>query len=275
VDNRALISRINRNKINDSPALEMFDVQVIAEGKRSKKSLAVVSEEPVSLVINGRELLTMLCTPENIEELAAGFLWNEGLVQSPDDILSLDVSSSKRVLISLRNKKIDADFRNLKLSFTSGCGRGAVLHDSSNHRRIKPKEFDAVFPEAIFHDRMLELLQHAKLYNSAGSIHCTGLADKNNLIFAFEDIGRHNAADKVIGKIFLDRIDVSERMMLTTGRMSSEIVGKAARAGVPILASISGPTSLAVEAACYYNITLIGYLRGTGFRVYAHGERIT
>ncbi len=258
----------------DDKCIEHFDVEISSSGAKEIISLPIVTESLVVLSINGQELVTILCTPANIEELIAGFLWNEGVVKSPDEIQSIDVSADGQVSVSIPTARIDVDFKNYKPSFTSGCGRGTVLHDSTDHKRLKPREFDVTITEEIIYQRMMQLLQEARLYNAAGSIHCTGLADMKKLLFAFEDIGRHNAADKVIGKIFLDRLDASNMLMLTTGRMSSEIVGKAARAGIPILVSLSGPTNLAVEAACYYNMTMIGYVRKTVFRVYAHAERI-
>jgi FdhD protein len=255
-------------------SLENFDVVTVGPESVQHENLPVITEVPLDIVINGHELLTMLCTPVNLKELVVGFLWGEGLLNSREDIKSLELTPDNKALVKLPEKNMEDEERWLHPSITSGCGRGTVFYSTSNLSRIKPRDFDITLPADVIYPRAQELIRSASLYNMAGAIHCTGLANRERVLFAFEDIGRHNAADKVIGKILLEEIDTGDKIMLTTGRMTSEITAKAARGGVPILASLSGPSHLAVEAACYYNMTMIGYVRKDNLLIYSHPERI-
>ncbi len=226
-------------------------------------------EEMITLYVNGQALVNLMCTPIQMEELALGFLFNEGLVEKMDDVAVLELCGGERCVdVWLEH---DVETPQLRV-ITSGCSGGTTFEDAAGaHHQIRSNA--RVTPQQV--TRLAEALSDAAaLYNRAGGIHTTALSDGERLLFVAEDIGRHNTLDKVAGTCLRQGHVMRDHILLTSGRVSSEMVNKVARMKVPIVISRTSPTSLSAQLARAWGITLVGYTRRRSFRVYAGEERI-
>jgi FdhD protein len=230
-----------------------------------------IVEAPVSLTINGEVWLTFMCTPVNLEALAVGFLYNEGIIQKMDEVGDVRVCEhGDNVDVWLNHEaQQPTSWRR-----TSGCTGGVTAVDllakpnvSLNGNSLK------VRPEAI--GRLVEMLFEAQvLYRQTGGVHTSILSDGEKILLSAEDIGRHNTLDKIAGLCLMNDIWPEVRVLITTGRISSEMLQKAAQLTVSILISRTSPSSLSIEMAERYGITLIGYARKHRFNVYSNSQRV-
>ena len=230
-----------------------------------------IVEMPVSLTVNSEVWITFMCTPVNLEALAVGFLYNEGIIEKMDEVSNVHVCEhGDNVDVWLNHEaQQPTSWRR-----TSGCTGGVTAVDllakpnvSLNGNSLK------VQPEAIGH--LVEMLFEVQsLYRETGGVHTSALSDGGKILLSAEDIGRHNTLDKIAGLCLMNDIWPEVRFLMTTGRISSEMLQKAARLQVPILISRTSPSSLSIEMAERYGITLIGYARKHRFNVYSNGERV-
>lgn len=229
----------------------------------------VIGEASISMSVNGVPWLAFLCTPTRLEALAAGFLFNEGIIQTGEEIASIGLCCQGSNIDVWLHRSVEKPTQWRK---TSGCTGGATRGDS-------PAPLPAVqsgwmiSPEEI--SRCMEqLLQGQDLYRNVRGVHCSALSDGERILALAEDIGRHNTLDKIAGIMLMEKIDGSNRMVLTTGRVSSEMLQKSARLGAAIVVSRTSPSSLSIQLAREFGLTLIGYARRGSFNVYAHPERL-
>ncbi len=230
-----------------------------------------IVETPVSLTVNGQAWITFMCTPVDLEAMAVGFLFNEGIIESMDEVSDVRVCEhGDNVDVWLNHDaQQPASWRR-----TSGCTGGVTAVDALARPDVS---FDGgrprVQPQAI--GRLVEMLFDAQdLYRETGGVHTSALTDGERILLSAEDIGRHNTLDKIAGLCLMKNIWPETRILITTGRISSEMLQKAARMGAPILISRTSPSSLSIEMAERYGVTLIGYARRNRFNLYAHPERI-
>jgi FdhD protein len=229
----------------------------------------VPMEETITLHINGQPLVRLMCTPTQLEELALGFLFNEGLIEGPDEMEEVKVlelrDGSRWLDVWLSHEVEPPKLR----AITSGCSGGTTFETTSS-----PVESSlCVTPQQVTH-LIEDLSRNAALYKRAGGLHVSALADGERLVCVAEDIGRHNAVDKIAGVCLRQGWPMRDCILLTSGRISSEMVGKAARMQVPVVVSRTSPTSLSIQLAQAWGVTLIGYTRRRSFRVYAGAERV-
>lgn len=229
----------------------------------------VVAEMPVSLSVNGKKWLAFLCSPRDLKELATGFLFNENLIDSYDEIADIYICDKNENIDVWLTKDIEEpeDWRR-----TSGCSGGYTSAVLDRHSPIKGDQFH-IKPEQIT-DLVLQLYQSQEIYKQAGGIHSSALSDGDQLIKVMEDVGRHNTLDKIQGWKLINKFSDPTPVILTTGRVSSEMLQKATRIGAVIVISHTSPTSLSVELADKLGITLVGYARNNGFKVYTHKNRV-
>ncbi len=251
-----------------------FQIEKVSDKGRQEEETFIVAEKPVTLFLNEKEVVTLLATPKNLKELAVGFMLSEGWLREDKPIgkVEVDRQGNVRVRVNYRLALTEKVF--LRRTITSGCGRGMIFYnvlDSAGARKIHYR--GRISASDIF-GLMQELSRVSFLYRKSGSVHGAALAEGQQILFFCEDIGRHNAVDKVLGAAFLKGIKPAGKILLTSGRVSSEILIKVMKRQVPFLCSYSGPTDLAVEMARQMGITLIGYVRGSRMRIYAHGERV-
>lgn len=228
----------------------------------------VIDEVLVSIYVNVEEIATVMCSPIDEDALAIGFLYNEHLIETIEDIAHLQMNVSRSVVdIFLQH----SDFEPMRrLVITSGCGGGVATLS----QQYEPLDSDFSTTADIIFARMRELRGEATLYNAVRGVHTAVLADEETILLSAEDVGRHNTIDKIAGKALLGNIDTRDKLLLATGRISSEMVHKARRMNIPIVISRTAPTRLALELAAIWNICLLGYVRQNKMRVYTMPERI-
>jgi len=236
---------------------------------------AVVEEALVCLTLNGEELATVMCTPRDLPELALGFLYNEGVIDGLDDVRALTVSKGKTCVdVWLHNMDARPPRRAI---ITAGCGGGITFDDLSAAHPPLTSDLRAT-PEQIA-ALMRQLHLGAAVYQQARGIHTAVLADpcapgQECFLLQVEDIGRHNCLDKLQGAALLAGVSTRDRILLSSGRISSEMINKARRLQTPIVCSRTSPTSLSVALAEAWNMTIVAYVRQERMRVYTHEERV-
>lgn len=228
-----------------------------------------------TLYLNDTEVLTFMVTPEKLKELAAGFLLSAGVISRRENIKKILVKEDDGLIWAETTAGTDVIQKLLSRRYlTSGCGGGNMLGDPLTALSLKPSDSELKITAASA-SRIVELmLEKAALYLESGGLHGAGLFIENEIIYLAEDIGRHNAVDKVLGAALLDNLATVDKVLSTTGRISSEMLIKAARSGVPIILSRTSPTALAVQLADKLNITVAGYVRPRSMKIYSCDWRI-
>jgi FdhD protein len=255
--------------------VEKVDIYRVTRDSKQAGEDIVVKELPLTILLNGRELVTLLCSPANLKYLAIGFLLSEGLLRGRNDIKSITDDEQRGIVrvetVTDLNGEEEQVFKRI---ITPGCGRGAAFYSSADAvgmREVK-SELQVNGAEIL---ELMTLFQHlSETYRATGGVHSAALCDNKSLNIFSEDIGRHNAIDKIFGQCLWEGISTNNQIVLTSGRISSEIVIKIARNNIPVLASKSAPTNTAVKLADLLGITLIGFVRGTRMNVYSHHQRI-
>ena len=235
----------------------------------------VAKESPLTIILNNRELVTLLCSPENLRYLAVGFLFSEGLLKSKDEIKKIMVDDRRGVVrVETEGDEEPASDALFKRFITSGCGRGASFYsaiDAQDQVKVESQvKISTLEVLALVH----EFQHRSQIYRSTGGVHSAALCDIRDVLVFGEDIGRHNAVDKIFGSCILNDIATDDHIIITSGRISSEILLKIARRNVPIIVSKSAPTNLGVRLANDLGVTLVGFVRGKRMNVYTHDERI-
>lgn len=242
----------------------------VGVGSPQEISGEIVAESLVCISVNGKELSSFMCSPSDLEELALGFLYNEGLISGMDDVRSVHLSKGDTCADVWLNR---LDFTVPERSIvTAGCGGGITFDDLSQSH--EPLTSEIVVRSDVLVNHMKELHLGAQFYKRARGIHTAALANDQTLLLQVEDVGRHNCLDKLAGAALLNDIETRDRIILSSGRVSSEMVNKARRLEAPIICSRTSPTSLSVALAEAWNLTIVAYLRQDRMRIYSHQERI-
>lgn len=238
-------------------------------GSWEKIDSGIIVESPVSLTVNGEIWLTFMCTPTDLEALAVGFLFNEGVIESRLEVADVHVcehGENVDVWLSHAVEK-PKEWRR-----TSGCTGGVTAAEFESPLPIALNGF-SISPQEI-NQLINQLFESQDLYRQVGGVHTSALSDGQAVRVIAEDIGRHNSVDKLAGICLLNQIEMPRKILLTTGRVSSEMLQKTARLGAAIVISRTSPSSLSIELAEKLGVTLIGYARRDRFSVYAHPERV-
>jgi len=237
------------------------------------RELRVAGEFPLTLKVDGRELVTLMTLGTRPEELALGYLRNQRLIERIEDIASVAVDWDRGVaLIETAHGQgiIDWEKKLANRTVTTGCGQGTVFSCTLD------KLYDVRLPrvtvrQSLIYALLRALAQENEIYRSAGAVHGCALCRGTDVLLFVEDVGRHNAADAIAGRMWLDGIDGGDTIFYTTGRLTSEIVMKAAHMGIPVLLSRSGITHMGLELARELGIVMIARAKGEHFLVY-HGD---
>jgi len=231
----------------------------------------IIVELLVELLLNGRLLVRFSCLPDKLEDLTLGFLVSEGLVTGADGVSEINVSDDRA---AIRVKAEVDPFRLVafrqRLAMSSGCGGGAScveedLPECASKATFRPEDVS---------ERMKELQHASEVFRETGGVHCSAATDGKELFAFAEDLGRHNAVDKTIGLCVSAGRDLSELAVLTTGRLSADILSKAIRVGLPMLVSRGAATSRAVELAEPARVTTVGFARGPNMNIYTAAWRL-
>ncbi len=255
----------------------------------------VIAETPWALYINGQEWLTFMCSPVGLHHLALGFMLSEGLIDGLDDLWRLKVHlDDDRVYMLFPEAGIDGELRmgaceeavgsievrlrrplpprREKRIITSGCGGGVTFDDLSGDRPPLASEL-RVTPAQIA-SLMRQLNESAGLYRASRGVHTSALSDGESLLAIAEDVGRHNTLDKLRGAALLAATSTRDRILVSSGRISSEMITKARKMEAPIVVSRTSPTVMSIRLAKSWNMTIVGYVRGRQMRIYSGAERI-
>jgi len=255
------------------------DVRRYANGIWSAEASGTPAETPVTLTVNGEPWLEFMCTPEYLEALAVGFLFNEGLIDSAAEVAQVHVCAAGDNVDVWTARPLEKPARWRR---TSGCTGGVTAAGDEPHPvelptppRGMPVRFEEIsFTPKQISDLILALLDAQRLHRQSGGVHASAISDGEKLLLSCEDVGRHNTLDKLAGRILLETVTAPRRVILTTGRISSEMLQKSARMGTAVVVSCTSPTSIAVQMAEAWGLTLIGYAHSNRFTVYAHAERL-
>ena len=264
-------------------SVEVTQVMEWAEGCARTVQDSLAAEEPLEIRIGDTPLTVTMRTPGDDLELAAGFLLTEGIIETADQIAELRSAQSNPgvksnvVQVELQNASFELDDLQLNFFAASSCGIcGKASIDAVRSRLLNPPNPDFRVEAELLLSLPEALRSSQDVFQRTGGLHAAALFDSSGgLLVVREDIGRHNAVDKVIGWALLDhRVPLGNSVLLVSGRGGFEIVQKALVAGVPVLASVSAPSSLAVQLARELRMTLVGFLRGRRFVIYSGEERV-
>ncbi|MFC1943920.1 formate dehydrogenase accessory sulfurtransferase FdhD [Chloroflexota bacterium] len=259
----------NESVIIGDEAVEGIALDTYSEGVWSPGTAEVVRELPLALYLNGEELVTILCTPQKLNCLVLGFLYLEGIIEDIGEVSYMRVCLEESLAeIRLSHGYTPPE----KAILTSGCGGGRSF--TKGLEGIRPLDSDLVIEPGALLKAMSQMLKAAALYRRCGGVHTSALSNGKDLVAVGEDVGRHNTIDKLQGECMLTGRSTKDMLLVTTGRLSSEMLLKAARMETPVVVSRSSPTDRAISLAREQGITLVGYARGQRFSVYAHGERL-
>jgi FdhD protein len=261
-------------------AVEVLDCRAGARSQRKEDTLA--REEPLEIRIRGRSIAVTMRTPGNDRELAAGFLFTEGIIHQRRDVIDiapcLQSDCPENVLNVVLAPALEVDFQRLTrhVFATSSCGLCGKASIDAVHQNFPPVQSDITVLFKILAELPGRMREAQRTFDRTGGLHAAAVFDANGgLIGLCEDVGRHNAVDKVIGQGFLNgQLPFGDHILLVSGRASFEIMQKALAARIPIVCAISAPSSLAVEFANESGQTLVGFLRDGGMNVYSRSERV-
>ena len=262
-------------------------VDITRINKKIKQNVndIILIETPVDLLVNGKPLVNIVCLAKDLEFLGIGFLYSIGLINSFSDIEDISVNEIENKIEIKLKKDIDVDLELLQKNPVSrvidtSCGISSPWRDvikkslNTQKQNMETKDNYRVSAE-IISNAVLEMQKKTPLFRETGGCHGAALFNqKGNIISVLEDIGRHNAIDKVIGYALSQHIDMSFTFLTTTGRLTGDSVLKAIRANIPILASLSAAIESGVRLAFGYGLTLIGFVRGKKMNIYCHPYRI-
>jgi len=250
---------------------EFSILRINREGREEIKD-KVVQEYAFTVILNNQELVTLLCSPTNLKYLAAGFLFSEGFVKNKEEIKKITLNEQRGVAYVETSGTEKPDL--FKRFITSGCGRGAIFYsavDAQNVAKVTSQmKISANEVLALTNEFQLR----SRIYRETGGIHGSALCDTKSILIFSGDIGRHNAIDKVFGECILKDISVDDRILITSGRISSEALLKVVKRNIPIIASISAATDMAINLAADFGVTLIGFVRGKRMNIYTNSWRV-
>jgi len=242
------------------------------EGRAIETSVTV--ERPLTLYLNGQDVVTMMTIGDYPEYLAVGYLRNQNMLRTDDEITGIDYDDEVEVVVVRTARKTDYEKKLKKKTLTSGCAQGTVFGDvmETFESTVLPKDVEL---RTSWLYRLFKTINTTpSLYLEAGAIHGCALCREDRVLIYMEDVGRHNAVDKIAGYMHLEGIGASDKTFFTTGRLTSEMVIKTVQMGIPILISRSGFTAWGVELARQADLTLVGRAKGKRFIALAGEHRI-
>ena len=234
----------------------------------------VVHERPLTIFLNGQEIITAMTIGDHPDWLAVGYLLNQGMLHVDDEITGIEYDEDLEVVVVRTARETDYEEKLKKKVRTSGCAQGTVFGDVMENFETARLSDDAVIRTSWLHALTRKINTAPSLYLKAGAIHGCVLCEEDRPLVYLEDVGRHNAVDKIAGWMFLNKIRPDNKIFYTTGRLTSEMIIKCVGMGVPILVSRSGFTAWGVDLARQVGLTLIGRARGKRFLVLSGEQRI-
>ena len=254
-----------------------FDVTAVDENG-TVRDVPIAGEHPLTLYVDKQEILTLMTLGAAPEALAIGYLRNQRLVQSLDEIVAVQVDwETNSVAVRTRHGLADLEAKTSKRTKTSGCGQGTVFGDLMEDIDNVTLPQDATLSKSALYELLDKVRVHETIYKQAGAVHGCALAsnegDASRILMFIEDVGRHNAVDKIAGWMFQEKIDPADKIFYTTGRLTSEMVIKAAQMRIPFLVSRSGLTHMGYRIAQQVGMTMIGRATNKHYLLFTGAER--
>ncbi|WP_284140251.1 MULTISPECIES: formate dehydrogenase accessory sulfurtransferase FdhD [unclassified Virgibacillus] len=240
---------------------------------RSQKQEVVATEFPLTVIVNGEEFATMVCSPSHLKELIVGFLASEGIIRHYDELLSLDIDETQGFAYVEINKPIKQQDHS-KRFIGSCCGKSRQFYFKSDVKTAKTIRNKISLTATQCYNLMGQLQLQSNSFHITGGVHNAALCNVEQVLAIRTDIGRHNALDKLYGDILIKQIPLHDKVIAFSGRVSSEVLLKISKIGIGILLSKSAPTDLALQLANDLGITVIGFIRGKKMNVYTNAWRI-
>jgi FdhD protein len=263
--------------LTDAARPATFNVRSVDE-KGEVREVPVAGEHPLTIYVDKQELLTLMTLGGAPEALAIGYLRNQRLVHSIDEIVSVQVDwECNACAVNTRHGLADLAAKTAKRTKTTGCGQGTVFGDLMDEIDSVKLPAGARLTQGTLYDLLDRVRLHETIYKQAGAVHGCALAqndpDGARILMFVEDVGRHNAVDAIAGRMWLDRLEGGDKIFYTTGRLTSEMVIKAAQMGIPFLVSRSGLTQMGYEIAQKVGLTMIGRAVNKHFLLFTGAER--
>lgn len=245
------------------------------KGRVSEVPDVVVCEYPFTIYINGEETVTLMCSPKSFSHLTLGYLLSEGFINEKSDMESVKIDEEKgAAYVKLSKEAGSLTYSKGRRKPAKGCSGGAIFYNACDFMQFKPLDNKL----QIRHNNILSLMEEfaakSEIFRDTGGVHGAALSDGEKILIFNEDIGRHNALDKVIGEAFEQDMAFENKIILTSGRVSSEMLIKTAKRNIPVIISRSAPMDLALKIAKEINLTIIGFARGKRMNVYTGKERV-
>ncbi|MDO8568897.1 MAG: formate dehydrogenase accessory sulfurtransferase FdhD [Dehalococcoidales bacterium] len=253
--------------LTDSTIAANLTARLFSGQDWTKTPVCVPSELPLTIFVNQQEVVTILCTPTKLNCLVLGFLYSEGVIADVREVASMRICEDEPVAdvrLTHAGYKVPP-----KRTLTSGCGSGASFNNKG-----QKVESDLVISAGEVLALMRQLYQQQELFQQCGGVHASALCDRKQILVSAEDIGRHNTLDKILGECLLKKQSTRDGILLTTGRISSEMLVKAARMQTPVVVSRGSPTERAVRLGQEFDITVIGYARSNRLTVFSGEKRV-
>ena len=262
---------IIKPKINDTNLTK----KIFGYDENFKKTLInVIEEKPLTLYLNDQEIVTMMTINDFPKFLSIGYLLNQNMISNKTKIEAVDYEADLRVIVIRTKKKTNFEIKLRKKTITSGCAQGTLFGDvMESFDKIKLSKKTFIKKDWIY-DLSKKINNTPSLYLKAGAIHGCVLCHKNTPLLYMEDVGRHNAIDKIAGYMFLNKVKPNDKIFYTTGRLTSEMIIKSVNMRIPVVISRSGFTASGVELARRADLTLIGRAKGKRFTVLSGEKRI-
>jgi len=255
---------------------EKFSIFRIKGNEKIQLADSIIREYALTIFLNNQELVTLICSPSELKNLVLGYLVSEELVKNQEEIKNMVLEEKKGLIWVETTNEINLFKGHLpKRIITSGCAGGVTLYAlDGTAEQYKEVSSEVKTSPAEVLSLVSQVHQQAQIYRATGGTHCAALCESKNILVFSEDIGRHNAIDKVFGKALVEDFFTADKIIITSGRVSSEILLKVAKRNIPVIASISAPTHQSVKLAHKMKITLIGFARGKRMNIYTHDWRI-
>lgn len=235
----------------------------------------VVCEYPLTIYINKEEIVTLLCSPKSLDYLTLGFLLSEGIIKEKAEINSIEIDEENgKAHVNLLGDKESFGCLKEKRRAAKGCSGGTVFNNTNDSTQYICLDNKLQIPYKNILYLMKSFTEKSEVFQNTGGVHSAALSDGENLLIFHEDVGRHNALDKVIGEAFTKGMNFSDKIVLTSGRVSSEMLIKSAKRNISIMVSRSAPMDLALKIGKEINMTIIGFVRGQRMNLYTGKERI-
>ena len=258
----------------DRNSLGSWHVTKYQHHLKTREEDEVARELALTVRVNGEEFATIVCSPVNLKELVVGFLASEGVILSYQEVISLLIDEDQGFAHVELTSSFTPEEKSSKRFIGSCCGKSREFYFQSDAKTAKTITSEATISHTQVYALMEQFHKEAETFKRSGAVHQAAIADNQGMLAAFTDIGRHNALDKLYGYLLIHKMPRKNKLILFSGRISSEVLLKVSKIGTGILLSKSAPTDLALRLADDLNITAIGFVRDKRMNVYTHEERV-